>query len=295
MAWNQNFGEGANQGTNNTAWRENFNAGWAAGDWTGNHNAQILAEKLVASGGSLSQTERDKAPEHLKPVIDVVKAATKPRGAQVVGGGAGTGGITGNAPVVHITPEVVQAAKRTLTQLPQVSGLNGFTWGGVGQALQNLWAGGGNAHPLAANPKKHEQAIVGGHNVVHDLGWSPMEVIEDIWGDAEFLTPTWFYSWGKMLADTQKTAEAANLPGPKDALDALHTGQVPNMATPTAGDPFWDAGQAVRNWATDTWSQAETGWNTMVTWANNAVPKANTSPGAANPYAGTSPFSYPFN
>lgn len=293
MAWNQDFGAGANPGTNNTAWRENFNAGWAAGDFTGNHNAQILAEKLVKSGGSLSQTERDNAPANLKPVIDVIGATVKPRpGAQTVGGPAGGGALTGQAPVVHITPEVLAAAKRTLTQLPQVTGLNGFTWGGVGAALTNLWAGGPNAHPLATAPKKHEQAIVGGHNVVHDLGWSPMEVIEDIWGDAEFLTPTWFYSWGKMLADTQKTAEAANLPGPKDALDALHSGQTNYTATPTQGDPFWDAGNTVRNWAQDKWKEAEGGWNSLVTFANNAVPLSNSSPGPRNPYANSN--AYPF-
>lgn len=295
MAWNQNFGEGANPGTNNTGWRDNFNGGWAAGDWTGNHNAQILAEKLVASGGSLSQTERDKAPDHLKPVIDVVKAAVKPRGAQVVGAPAGGGALTGTAPVVHVTPEVLQAAKRTLTQLPQVTGLSGFTWGGVGQALQNLWAGGSTRHPLAPNPAKHEQGVVAGHKIVHDLGWSPMEIMENIYGDAEFLTPTWFYSWSKQVADWQKTAEANNVPGPKDVLDSLHSGTVPYGSTPSPGDPFYEAGLTVRNWAAEKWTQAEAGWNQLVTFANAAVPKANTAPGPANPYAGNSPYSYPFN
>lgn len=60
MAWNQDYGEGARPGTEyeQQSWRDYYNNGMAAGDWTGNHNARIAAERAAFGttwSGSSSQ------------------------------------------------------------------------------------------------------------------------------------------------------------------------------------------------------------------------------------------------
>jgi hypothetical protein len=56
MAWNQDFGAGANPGSTyeQQSWRDSYNGGRAAGDWTGNHNARLDAERQAFQGATWS-------------------------------------------------------------------------------------------------------------------------------------------------------------------------------------------------------------------------------------------------
>lgn len=56
MAWNQDFGAGANPGSTyeQQSWRDNFNGGRAAGDWTGNNNQRLDNERAAFQGGTWS-------------------------------------------------------------------------------------------------------------------------------------------------------------------------------------------------------------------------------------------------
>lgn len=56
MAWNQDFGEGANPGSGyeQQSWRDSYNGGQAAGDWTGNTNARLDSERDRFQGATWS-------------------------------------------------------------------------------------------------------------------------------------------------------------------------------------------------------------------------------------------------
>lgn len=50
--------------------------------------------------------------------------------------------------------------------------------------------------------------MIDGVKVIHDKGWSDAGEAEERWGEGEFGSPTWFYSWGVAIKDLE-----ANLPG----------------------------------------------------------------------------------
>jgi hypothetical protein len=108
MAWNQNFGEGANQSTNNQAWRDNFNGGQAAGQV----KVPTAAPKQSAPAPKAAPVAQ-KAPVAARPPNGVVSA--KPVGKMqdyiemitdaAFGGQDPTAAISGRvAPVPHTRP-----------------------------------------------------------------------------------------------------------------------------------------------------------------------------------------------
>lgn len=71
------------------AWRDNYNGGWAAGDWTGNVNAGIAWERAAA--GEDNPEIRDRLPAGLTPQMISGKATSNPNR----GGGSSAGGSVG--------------------------------------------------------------------------------------------------------------------------------------------------------------------------------------------------------
>lgn len=171
MAWNQNFGEGAKPGSeySQQSWRDNFNGGAAAGDWTGNVNARLEAERAAFQGatwsGSSSQPSAlELAQAMAGPGVGVVAtgdqaAASSGAGRPSVGTGASTG-VTGTGP------------------------------------------GNAAASVPGKGPAKITEIFIGGTPYSHDKGWSDAADAEDRWGEAELLSPSWFYNWGVWGADT---------------------------------------------------------------------------------------------
>lgn len=49
---------------------------------------------------------------------------------------------------------------------------------------------------------------IGGYLIDADPSWSDMQVMEDRYGDAEFLDPMWFYKWGITGADTVRSLKS---------------------------------------------------------------------------------------
>lgn len=96
MAWNQDFGEGANPGTTHMqqSWRDSYNDGEAAGDWTGNTNARLEAERDAFQGATWSGSSTQYSALELARMLgahpDVPKLATN----GLLTGQSGQGAIT---------------------------------------------------------------------------------------------------------------------------------------------------------------------------------------------------------
>lgn len=103
MAWNQDFGEGANPGSGfaQQSWRDSFNGGKAAGDWTGNHNARLEAERAAFGGATWSGSSTQ--PSALQLAQSMV--GTGP-GRGGVASGTGSSGTGPGNPVVSNGPAV---------------------------------------------------------------------------------------------------------------------------------------------------------------------------------------------
>lgn len=83
------------------SWRDSFNGGRAAGDWTGNHNARIEAEREAFQGLTWSGSSSE--PSALQFAQSVVGSG--PATASVATGGGASGVGPGN-PVVSTAPAV---------------------------------------------------------------------------------------------------------------------------------------------------------------------------------------------
>lgn len=106
MAWNQDFGEGANPGSSyeQQSWRDSFNGGKAAGDWTGNHNARLDAER-AAFGTTWSGSSTQ--PSALQLAQSFVGSG--PAVGSVAAGGPANSGVGPGNPLISTAPQVVTA------------------------------------------------------------------------------------------------------------------------------------------------------------------------------------------
>lgn len=110
--------------------------------------------------------------------------------------------------------------------------------GGPASAAGN---GVGNA---VVGPAKTTQIFVGGQPYTHDKGWSDAQDAEDRWGEAELLTPGWFYNWGVWGADT-----LAGIGGWAQDAKQSYDGPKGQGALPQivdAFDRFWAPAQSAR-------------------------------------------------
>jgi hypothetical protein len=65
--------------------------------------------------------------------------------------------------------------------------------------------------PLAVGkPTPLQPVYAGGNRLAMDLGWSNAGDAEERWGESEFLSPTWFYSWGVAGADIGANLDVRN-------------------------------------------------------------------------------------
>lgn len=266
------------------AWRDNFNGGWAAGDGTGTHNAQIASDR--ADAGERNPEVLAHLPEgyRLSPVAAGPGAG---KGGSSAGGSGGQGASpsqSGKGPTIKQSVDVARAQVGSSIGVGQITGVRMNFGNVVSDAIDRFQRRGPNMQEWDDNPAGHGQLYINGHKVVHDRGWSTGEIAEDLYGDD--FGPATLYNWGKAFADTNATLAANGYPTITDYYNS----------TNSATDPWFNAGVAVREWVGEKYSQAERGWNTMVDNVISTVPPGYTSsPQPANPYSGNSPWSAPFN
>lgn len=158
------------------SWRDNYNGGRAAGDVTGNVNARIDSEREAFGGHTISGSSSDTGA--------ALWLAQQLSGGSAVGAPSGT---VGTAPVSSGPGNPV------VTQGPVVPGRSP--------------AGGGPGAPVSRGPlipsltKQITEFMLGGLTMRPHPGTSNMAEVEDRWGDAEFLSPAWFTSWGIAALD----------------------------------------------------------------------------------------------
>lgn len=261
------------------AWRENLNGGWAAGDWTGNHNSQIASDRADAGERNPEVLANLPADYRLRP--------TNPGKGAGVGGSGGQGASPsqsgGRAPVIAENPQVKRASGTTVIGAGQFSTARMNFGNVVSDALSAFSRPGPNKQPWDDSPPGHGQLYINGHLVIHDRGWSTGEVAEDIYGDD--FGPASLYGWGKAWADADATLSHYGYPTTKQAYEST------NVVT----GPWEKAGRDVRGWLDNTYGAADKAWNQMVQEVNKAIPPGYTSePMPANPYSGGSAWSFPF-
>lgn len=273
------------------AWRDNYNGGWAAGDWTGNTNDRIAWER-AASGEDNSEI-RARLPEGLTPEMISGKSTSNANRGGSVGQGASPSQSGGRSPVIGEDPQVkrasgtsvIGAGKFTAARMNFGQGMVADTNFGqsVADALMRFSRPGSNKQEWDDKPAGHGQLYVNGHLVVHDRGWSTAEVAEDIYGDD--FSPATLYGWGKAFADMEATLAANGMTTVKQAYES----------TDKFTGPWEQAGRDIRGWAESTYGKADKAWNEMVQGVNKAIPPSYTSePMPANPYSGGSAWSMPF-
>lgn len=270
-AWMEMATGGHYNASSNQAWRDNFNGGWAAGDWTGNHNAQIASDRADAG---------ERNPEVLSYLPADYRLNPNPASPNPNRGGSGDQGASPSqsgkpgtgGPVVPKDPQVAKAGGKFTPSgfgVGQISGAPGYWIDKIKTDYATLLGGGKNKQPMAGKPLEHEQAIVGGHNIVHDTGFSSVEVFETTYGEGDGLLPgpTSVYQWVKFAADMSETLAANGYPRLEQGVDWLT--RVPN-----------EVGKAVNRAGVD--------------WLQQNVPMVESDPLPRNPYGGNSPWSQPF-
>lgn len=188
------------------SWRDSYNGGVAAGDWTGNTNARITEERESFQGTTWSGSSTQ--PSALELAQSMVGSGPA---VGVVGGGSGaTGDGPGNGTVGH-------SAAPT---------------GGAGR--QVVMTGG----PLRAVFKDEiTQIMLGGDWYKPNPYFSDANEVENRLGDAEFLSPGWFANWSIALGDGVNVATGGR-------LGDLQPDTKARMERPGAGAAVWDAFQA---------------------------------------------------
>lgn len=284
-AWMEMATGGHYNASSNQAWRDNYNGGWAAGDWTGNHNAAIAWERAAA--GEDNAEIRERLPEGLTPAIISGGLTANPQGGGPSGGsgdqGASPSQSGGKRPVVMQDEQVARSARPTLFGSGTLSMARVNFGQSVSDAMAKFSIRGENLQPWDDSPPGHSQLLVNGHKVVHDRGYSTGETAENIYGEGLVSEA---YSIAKAFADAEATARANGFPTITDRYNS----------TNAFIDPWAKAGRDVRTWLDSTYSAADKAWEEMVKTANEAVPPGYASePGHANPYSGGSPWSMPFN
>lgn len=188
MAWNQDFGEGANPGSTyeQQSWRDSYNGGNAAGDWTGNHNARLESERDRFQGATWSgSSSQPSALELARSFVGSGQSGgTNGRGA------TGTG--AGNAAVRQVAPR---------------SGSLTFSGTGPGGAGAKVPWRTMSTPPDFVPPMDRLEHMLSPSKVAGRplpfLGVPielnpyvpPAQVIEDELGEGEFLSPGWFAQW----------------------------------------------------------------------------------------------------
>lgn len=99
-------------------------------------------------------------------------------------------------------------------------------------------------------PSKVMPLVVGGRLLAHDVGWSNIADWEERTGESEFLSPTWFASWGVAGADTWANLSTENS-GPiktrKVQEDLYNAPGVIGGALTTIGQGFLDTRAAMKS------------------------------------------------
>lgn len=189
----QNYGNSSG----NQAWRDNFNDGWAAGDWTGNHNAVIAVEKAAESGQVVA------VPANVTAAQLQAAAQRYEKGPEkvVVSRSDPTAPVVANAPGGKASGKPVSFDKGgTLTVAPSKQ-----TSAQKKKASQVLTP----AMEMGAT-----QILIGGRPTTVNTGWSDAGEVEQRYGEAEFLSPGWFYNWGVTIADGVPTLRDLYLESP---------------------------------------------------------------------------------
>lgn len=252
------------------AWRDNYNGGWAAGDFTGNVNREIAWER--AATGEDNPEIRARLPEGLTPEMISGKSTSNPnRGGSSSGGSGGQGASPSQSGKPSGTSGGSGKGSSALPGMPSRVGAFGVPTTNP-DLFGKLFARGNVAHPMD-ELEKHGQLVLNGVAIKHDPGFSPAMVIEDIYGEIAAAV----YGAIKAGADANATF------GLDSTLDAQRA-------------PWEQLGRDFRDATVKAYQDAEKHWNAAVDWAAENIPKGyESTPGNANPYSGGSPWSTPFN
>lgn len=158
MAWNQDYGEGANPGSTREqqSWRDSYNGGQAAGDWTGNTNARLDSERDRFQGATWSGSSSQPS------ALELARS--------FVGSGQ-SGGTNGRGPTgTGAGHEAV---------VPRKSSGGNLTFSGTGAGAGAVLVG-----PLKAKTKDTNTGLVlGGSWFQANPWWSDGADAEDRWGE----------------------------------------------------------------------------------------------------------------
>lgn len=168
------------------SWRDSFNGGMAAGDWTGNTNARLAAERDAFQGATWSGSSTQ--PSALQLAKSMV--GTGPALGAVASGHGSSGTGPGNG--------VVATAPTVPTQGPG----NGVVTTAPTVPTQ------GPGRRVVVGPSSVTSVYAGGNEYPIDRGWSDAADAEDRWGEAELFSPSWFYNWGVWGADTLRGVQS---------------------------------------------------------------------------------------
>lgn len=201
------------------SWRDSYNDGKAAGDWTGNVNARLDQERSDFQGATWSGSSSQLS------AIELARAMALPQSQQTASTGPGVAhAATGNGGAIITGPgSAAVASGRT-----QGAGAPGSV--GVGPRRSS----GTTSFQIPIDaPSKVMPIYSGGKQVSVNRGYSNVEDIETRWGDVEFLSPSFFEAWNVRAADM---------------WEGIVNGPVPD--TPTASGLFpdvFETGRRIRN------------------------------------------------
>lgn len=199
MSWFNSIAHGGTSDFERQSWRDSYNDGRAAGDITGNINRQLDAERDqygATVSGSSSEPAAWQVANATGPAVGHVQVNPNgPGPVQTTGPGnpAAQNDAAGNRPLrtagpggrswVFLDPDpgAVQRGPKQLTMFQEeVSGTDLDRW---------------QLAPITP-------LMMGGNQLSHDRGWSDAAQVEDRFGESEFMSPTWFYSWAISGVDT---------------------------------------------------------------------------------------------
>lgn len=223
MAWNQDFGEGANPGSGfaQQSWRDSFNGGKAAGDWTGNHNARLDAERAAFGGATWSGSSTQPSAFQLAQSM----VGTGP-GRGGVASGTGSSGTGPGNPVVSSGPVVptkgpgravvvmgpVAAPPKNKVVKPGTANVGPwdeqFTNPGYQYPRDTLFTGVPTTDQVRGVPFP-----VGPFNFELSPLVPPAQVIEDNLGEGDVGWPAFFVNWGTAFEHVRWNSERAIRPG----------------------------------------------------------------------------------
>lgn len=172
------------------SWRDSYNGGKAAGDWTGNVNARLDQERSDFQGATWSGSSSQLS------AIDLARAMALPQAQQTASTGPGVAhAATGNGGAIITGPgSAAVASGRT-----QGVGASGAV--GVGPRRSS----GTTSFQIPMDaPTKVMPIYLGGKQVAVDRGYSNVGDIEERWGDVEFLSPSWVEAWNVRFADMRE-------------------------------------------------------------------------------------------